>query len=55
MTEGDNEHKAFQKAGSEMGLDMEMHPLHLLYLNPQTASYLVIFKAGYTAGKTDNA
>ena len=49
MTLGDEEHKAFEKLGSQMGLDMEMHPLHLIYLNPQTANYLLAFKAGYAA------
>lgn len=49
MTLGDEEHKGFEKFGSEFGLDMEMHPLHLLYLNPQTANYLEVFKAGYAA------
>jgi len=51
MTENDNEHKAFEKMGEEMGLDLHMHPLHLLYLNTQTANYLEIFKAGYSAGR----
>lgn len=51
MTEGDNEHKAFEKLGEELGLDMAMHSLHLLYLSVQTQNTLHIFKAGYSAGK----
>jgi hypothetical protein len=49
MTENDQEHKAFEALGKDMGLDMSMHPLHLLYLNPLTDKYLDIFKAGYAA------
>ena len=32
MRQNDSEHKAFEEMGKEMGLDLEMHPLHLLYL-----------------------
>ena len=49
MKQNDEEHMAFEKMGIEMGLDLEMHPLHLLYLNPKTHNYLQIFKAGYAA------
>lgn len=51
MQPNDKEHKGFEKFGAKMGLDLEMHPLHLLYLNPQTANYLEAFKAGYSTGK----
>jgi len=52
MKEHDEEHLAFEKMGIEMGLDLEMHPLHLLYLNPKTHNYLQIFKAGYAANQS---
>lgn len=54
MTLNDNEHKAFEKLGKEKGWDMEMHPLHLLYLNSHTYEMLQIFKRGYSAGKGDS-
>ena len=53
MSENDKEHEAFKKLGEEMGLDMTMHPLYLLYLSVQTDKYLKIFKAGYTAGEAN--
>jgi hypothetical protein len=53
MKEGDEEHKAFEKLGKKMGLDMEMHPLHLMYVSEITHKYLGIFKEGYAAGKSE--
>ena len=55
MKQDDAEHKAFEAYGKGNSLDMEMHPLHLLYLAPETHQHLQTFKAGYKAGhKTAN-
>lgn len=51
MTENDHEHKSFEKFALQNNLDRSMHPLHLLYLEEQTAKALKAFKAGYEAGK----
>lgn len=49
MKTGDHEHKAFEAFCEECGLDNSMHPLHLIYLNEDTAALLKAFKAGYAA------
>jgi hypothetical protein len=51
MRQGDHEHLAFEKFAEANGLDREMHPLHLLYLNSDTGKALDIFKEGYSASK----
>lgn len=52
MRQGDTEHKAFEVYGKNSSLDLEMHPLHLLYLAPETHQQLQTFKAGYAARKS---
>jgi len=49
MTENDAEHLAFESYCKEKGLDRSMHPLHLLYLNPDTKKALDAFKAGWSS------
>lgn len=51
MREGDHEHVSFEKFAKANGLDREMHPLHLLYLNSDTQKALASFKAAYEASK----
>ena len=51
MKEEDHEHNAFIRFAVENGLDLNMHPLHLLYLNTNTCEFLKAFQAGYEAGK----
>lgn len=51
MRQGDHEHLSFEKFAEASGLDREMHPLHLLYLNSDTQKALDAFKAGYDASK----
>lgn len=56
MNQGDHEHCSFHKFGTEQNLNMEMHPMFLLYPDSETANALKAFKAGYSAGqeKTGN-
>ena len=49
MKQGDKQHLAFEKLGKEMGFDMSMHPMFLLYLNSETDKFLKVFKAGWEA------
>jgi hypothetical protein len=55
MVENDHEHKAFEtyckSQGLNTDLDLERHPLHLLYLDEKTREALAIFQAGYFAGR----
>lgn len=54
MQQNDHEHRSFEEFAKEKGLDNEMHPLHLLYLNSKTSTALEAFKAGYAAAKHFN-
>jgi hypothetical protein len=49
MKQGDEQHLAFEKLGKEMGFDMSMHPMFLLYLDRDTSKFLEVFKAGWEA------
>lgn len=51
MKQGDHEHTSFHRYASDKGMDVQMHPLHLLYLTSDTAEALRHFEVGYTAGK----
>ena len=51
MTQNDHEHKAFERFCIDNNMARGLHPLHLLYLNHETASALDVFKAGYLAGQ----
>lgn len=52
MKEYDKEHIAFINFAEENGLDLAMHPLHLLYLNKKTQEFSKAFKAGYSVRQT---
>ena len=54
MRQGDKQHLAFEKLGKEMGLDMSMHPMFLLYLNSETDKFLKVFKAGWEAKESSS-
>ena len=51
MKEGSHEHELFKEFAKADGLNMDMHPLHLLYLNSKTSDALKAFQAGYKAAK----
>lgn len=51
MRENDAEHLAFEVYGRTHNIDLSTHPLHLLYLNPQTQQLLGIWRASWQASK----
>lgn len=51
MKEGDAEHLAFEQYGRTNNLDLSMHPLHLLYLDPNTSDALKVWKVAFLAGQ----
>ena len=50
MKEGDHEHQAFINFAVDNGLDLKVHPFHLLYFNTNTHEFLQAFQAGYQSG-----
>ena len=51
MRENDHEYRSFEQYCINHNMDRTQHPLHLLYLNHQTAQALYVFRGGYAAGR----
>lgn len=54
MTQGDEEHLAFEEYCKFANLNTDMHPIHFLYLDIKTCNALDAFKAGRLSVKDKN-